>query len=125
LDYEALASRASTLITKYGRAATLSIFSGATFLPITGYYTTATYAEYAVNIAFMSVGGKSLAGDIPTGLEEKVDKIGLLPSEDLAVTPTIMDRVLVGGVKYEIVFPEEIKPATISLIWRLWLHRGA
>lgn len=130
MDYNALSSKANSLVTKFGCTATLGIFSPGTYNPIIGSYTQITYTNHTINMVLLGVSGSAgrqgLSSDeVKLILEEKIDKIGIIAAEDLAVTPTTKDRILKGSDIYEILYVNSVTPATTTLIYKVWLRKGA
>lgn len=128
MDYSKLADRTLSIITKYGRAITVSYFSPGTYNSTEGSYSSATYTNISTTGVFDTVAGLSgrqgLSGDaLQTILEKKVDCVAYVPASGLITTPTIYDRVDANG-RYEIVHVQELKPATVSLLFTLFLRRG-
>lgn len=133
MDYAKLSSRALSIITKYGTSITLSYFSPGTYSAITGSYSNSTYTDIATKAVFdimaMSAGGGGgrqgmRAEDLKVILEDQVDCIAYIPSYGITTPPSIRDRIKRGGQIFEILGPEELKPAAISLMWTLFLRKG-
>ena len=129
MDYSKLANRTLNIIQRYGSAVTLSSFIAGTYNPIEGSYSTATYSNVSVNAAFDTVEGYSGRQTRPTDilttiLSEKVDCVCYIPASGITRFPTIADRIIKMGEKYEIVGKQKLEPATTKLLYTLFLRKG-
>jgi hypothetical protein len=129
VDYNKLADKTLSIIAKYGSTVTLSSFSAGTYNPTEGNYSATTYNDVSVNAVFDTVEGYSGRQTRPTDiittiLSEKVDCICYIPSSGLTSPPTIADRIIKMGERFEIVGRQQLRPAEISLLFTLFLRKG-
>lgn len=129
MDYSRLATKTLALITKFGSLVTLSSFVAGIYNPTEGSYSSATYTNVSVNAVFDTVEGYSGRQTRPTDilttiLAEKIDCVCYIPASGLTTPPTISDRIVKIGERYEIVGKQQLRPAEISLLYTLFLRKG-
>ena len=129
MDYNSLANRTLTLITKFGSAVTIGTFSPGTYNPIEGSYSQTTYTDVSVNAVFDTIEGYNGRQTRPTDiistiLQEKIDCVCYIAASGITNPPTIADRITKMGETYEIVGKQRLMPGEVKLLYTLFLRKG-
>jgi len=129
MDYNKLATKTLSLITKFGSLVTLSYYSPGTYNTTEGSYSATTYTNLSVYGVFDTIEGYNGRQTRPTDiittiLSEKVDAVAYIAASGITIPPTIADRVTKMGERYEIVGKQQLRPAEVSLLFTLFLRRG-
>lgn len=114
-----LQKRTNDLLVKFGTGITLTVTSSGGFSLTTGTYVSASTTSYACTGVFSSYKRQ----DIDGSLIQATDKLLLLSAYELDVTPSLMDKIYYGGIPYQILSIEEIKPADTTVLYKVQLRK--
>lgn len=116
-DYTSLASTATRLLNRFGRALQVKRTTPGVYDPVTGKETGATTTLYATVGAFMKITTAYAAThEVQTG-----DRMLML---DASIAPALTDKIEVDAAELAIVNIDEINPAGTPLAYSLQV-RGA
>ena len=114
-DYAKTRATAERLIAKFGQQAQLRRItnSGTDYDPV---QTSQDFACMLVNLDYM----QAHIGDT---LIQRGDRMVYLSIEGLSITPTLADKVLIGGIEHAIIDIQPLSPGGTVVFWQLQVRR--
>lgn len=114
-DYDKARATAARLITKFGQKGSLRRIASAG----PDYDPVQTSEDFACSFVDLD---RSQAHVADT-LIQRGDRMVYLSTEGLSITPTLADKVLIGGIEHAIVDIQPLSPGGMVVFWQLQVRR--
>lgn len=114
-DYGKTRATAERLIAKFGQRGSLRrvVNSGPDYDPVQ------TSEDFLCSLVDLDQSQVHVADT----LVQRGDRMVYLSTEGLSITPTLPDKVLIGGVEYAIVDIQPLSPGGTVMFWQLQVRR--
>lgn len=114
-DYDRTRATAERLIAKFGQKGSLRRISSAG----PNYDPVQTNEDFACSLVDLDQSQVHVADT----LVQRGDRIVYLSTDGLSITPTLADKVLIGGVEHSIVDIQPLSPGGTVVFWQLQVRR--
>jgi hypothetical protein len=114
-DYDKIRVTAERLIAKFGQKGSLRRItnSGPDYDPVQA---SEDFACSLVDLDHSQV-------NVADTLIQRGDRMVYLSTEGLSITPTLADKLLIGGIEYAIVDIQPLSPGGAVVLWQLQVRR--
>ncbi|MFT4184435.1 MAG: hypothetical protein QM636_21245 [Rhizobium sp.] len=114
-DYDRMRATAERLIAKFGQTGSLRRIAnaGPDYDPV---QTSAAFACLLVDLDHSEA-------HVADTLIQRGDRMVYLSTEGLSITPTLADRLVIGGVEHAIVDVQPLSPGGTVVLWQLQVRR--
>ncbi|AGB71749.1 MULTISPECIES: hypothetical protein [Rhizobium] len=114
-DYDKARATAERLITKFGQRGSLRRITNAG----PDYDPVQTREDFACSLVDLDHSQAHIADT----LIQRGDRMVYLSTEGLSITPTLADRMLIGGIEHAIVDIQPLSPGGTVVFWQLQVRR--